>query len=88
MKRTQAEVFVELCQDQFKAEMEVYQRYHEPMHDSLKQVVENNHQEQLRRISQIHDLEVQDLKKRMDAQSRDDMKALAKKHKDKQELSR
>lgn len=37
---------------------------------------------------QVHEKEVSDLKKKLDAQNRDEMKILAKKHKDKSELAR
>ena len=39
-------------------------------------------------LDSIHDKEVTDLKKKLDAQNREEMKSLAKKHKDKNELQR
>ena len=43
---------------------------------------------QMKRLDDIHDKEVTELKKKLDGQNREEMKALAKKHKDKSELDR
>ena len=43
---------------------------------------------QKKKLDEIHDKEVNDLKKKLDAQNREEMKALAKKHRDKNELAR
>lgn len=40
------------------------------------------------RLDEIHDREVQELKKKLDAQNREEMKTLTKNHKDKSELDR
>ena len=43
---------------------------------------------QLKRLDDLHDKEVAELKKKLDGLSREEMKSLAKRHKDKSELSR
>ena len=43
---------------------------------------------QLKCLDEIHDKEVGELKKKLDLQNREEMKLLAKKHKDKNELAR
>ena len=42
----------------------------------------------MKRLDEIHDKEVAELKKKLDAHNREEMKVLAKKHKDKSELDR
>ena len=42
----------------------------------------------LDRLDELHDRDVLDLKKKLDAQNRDEMKSLTKKSKDKSELDR
>lgn len=50
--------------------------------------MQNTHTCHFRALDEIHDREVGELKKKMDSESRDYMKYLGKKHKDRQELSR
>ncbi|XP_050405762.2 1-phosphatidylinositol 4,5-bisphosphate phosphodiesterase beta-1 isoform X2 [Patella vulgata] len=85
---TQAQVFVALCDDHYQAEKNVYENYNTPIYDCLLSLMDSNHLAHKKRIEELYDREVAELTKRMDAQSRDHMKLLAKKHKDKQELSR
>ncbi len=42
----------------------------------------------MKKLDDIHDKEVGELKKKLDSQNRDEMKQLAKKHRDKNELAR
>ncbi|ESO90162.1 hypothetical protein LOTGIDRAFT_123959 [Lottia gigantea] len=88
LKCTQAQVFVALCKDHYQAEQSVYQNYNTPIYDCLITLMEASHASHKKRIEDLYDREVAELTKRMHAQSRDHMKLLAKKHKDKQELSR
>lgn len=88
LRKSQAEVFVAMCKDHFKAELDVHIRHHEPIYDSLKLLLEVNHREHKKNLNTIHDIEVDELKKEMETKSKANMKDLAKKYKDKQELAR
>lgn len=69
-------------------QLELQNRHHEQIYDILKKLMETNHATHAKALEEIHDKEVTELKKRMDYQSREHMKVLGKKHKDKQELLR
>ncbi|CAH1790865.1 unnamed protein product [Owenia fusiformis] len=88
LKKAHIEVLKALYKDHFKQEMEVAIKYNNMKCDTLEKLIDENHEAQLEQLDAIHDREVVELKKRFDAQSKQDMKALAKKHKDKQELQR
>ncbi|CAL1539426.1 unnamed protein product [Lymnaea stagnalis] len=88
MKATHNMSVMKLCKEHYQLEMEVKSRHHEHMFDVLAKLMETNHAGHARSLDEIHDREVTELKKNMDAKSRDHMKLLGKKHKDKQELSR
>lgn len=69
-------------------ELELRTRHHDLIYDVLNKLMEANHAAHAKALDEIHDKEVTELKKNMDYQSREYMKILGKKHKDKQELSR
>ena len=77
-----------LLRAQYAAELELYQRLHPQLYDSLDLLAVHSMAAQMKRLDDIHDKEVMDLKKKLDGQNRDEMKVLAKKHKDKSELDR
>lgn len=86
--KSQCEVYIALCKDQYKAELDICLRYHEPLYSALGDLIEKANTERKQNLEDIHDQDVHDFKKRLEAQSRVEMKTLAKKHRDKQELSR
>ena len=88
LKQSQMDSMIALCKEQYKAELEVNMKYHPLLFEALRQAMEQHQAGQLKRLDDVHDKEVGELKKRLDAVSREEMKALAKKHKDKSELSR
>ncbi|XP_064623811.1 1-phosphatidylinositol 4,5-bisphosphate phosphodiesterase beta-1-like isoform X2 [Lineus longissimus] len=88
LKRAQTETFVAMQMDQYKGEIDLYGKYHDSLYDILDQVMKENFAQQHKKLEETHDKEVADLRKRQDAQSREDMKGLSRKHKDKSELAR
>ncbi|BFZ12494.1 hypothetical protein BsWGS_15532 [Bradybaena similaris] len=77
-----------VCKEHYQMELELRTRHHDLIYDALNKLMEVNHAAHTKALDEIHDKEVTDLKKNMDYQSREYMKILGKKHKDKQELSR
>lgn len=88
MKSSHNDSIMKLCKDHYQLVLELQTKHHEHIYDALNKLMETNHAGHTKALDEIHDREVNDLKKKMDAQSRDHMKVLGKKHKDKQELSR
>ncbi|XP_070179515.1 1-phosphatidylinositol 4,5-bisphosphate phosphodiesterase classes I and II-like [Littorina saxatilis] len=88
MKYKHADVMMGMSKDHFQVELEVYKRHHNAIYDALYEVMTANHNCHKKALDEIHDRDVVELKKAMDPQIREHMKQLAKKHKDKQELSR
>lgn len=88
MKYKHAEVMMAMSRDHFQAELDVYKRHHNAIYEALLEVMAANHNCHRKALEEIHDRDVVELKKAMDPQLREHMKQLAKKHKDKQELSR
>ena len=77
-----------LCRTRLENELDLMLKYHLQLYDLLRTLMETNQEQQLKKLMDIHDKEVVELKKKLDVQSRDEMKQLAKKHKDKFELQR
>jgi len=88
LKASQIDGMLELCRNQNKAELDLHLKYHPQLFDLLDQLVSGSQDLQLKKLDEIHEKEVADLKKKLDAQNREEMKLLAKKHKDKSELAR
>lgn len=88
LKQTQGELFVDMCKDQFKAELDVHLKYHVPLYDNLKMLLEINHKNHMQQIQETFEVDCEDLKKEMESRSKLEMKRLGKTIKDKNELSR
>lgn len=88
MKYKHSEVMLNMGRGHLEAELEISKRGHGAIYDVLTEVMTANHNCHKKALEEIHDRDVVDLKKAMDPQIREHMKTLAKKHKDKQELSR
>ncbi|XP_074644309.1 1-phosphatidylinositol 4,5-bisphosphate phosphodiesterase beta-1-like isoform X2 [Tubulanus polymorphus] len=88
LKKGHIEAYVQMCMDHFKAEVDLYSKYHEPLYECLEEVLDENFQMQLKRLETVHDKEVVEWKKKQDIVNRDEMKVLQKKHKEKNEFAR
>ncbi|XP_052272582.1 1-phosphatidylinositol 4,5-bisphosphate phosphodiesterase beta-1-like isoform X3 [Dreissena polymorpha] len=88
LQKSQAEVFVNLCMDQYKRELDLSLRHSDPIYDTLQLVMDQDHKEHEHKLKAIHDHEVKELTKQMDARTKEEMKQLQKKSKDKQAVSR
>ena len=88
LKKQQGESLINLCKEQLQTLMEVQQKQLPMLYDTLESLVSTSLTSQLKKLDDIHDREVNELKKKLDAANREEMKQLAKKHKDKNELAR
>ena len=88
LKHAQTDAMYELCHNRLESDLDLMLKYHPQLYDLLRSLMETSQEQQLKKLMDIHDKEVVELKKKLDAQSRDEMKQLAKKHKDKFELQR
>ncbi|XP_076099356.1 1-phosphatidylinositol 4,5-bisphosphate phosphodiesterase classes I and II-like isoform X4 [Mytilus galloprovincialis] len=88
LKQTQGEIFVDMCKDQFKAELDIHLKYHTPIYDTLRMLLDINHKNHMEQIIETFEMDSDELKKEMETRSKLEMKRLAKTIKDKNELSR
>ena len=88
LKKEQTSKLASLCKEQYQAQLDLQLKYHPLLYDTLDTLVMNAYTSQLHKLDDLHDKEVLELKKKLDAQNREEMKALAKKHKEKNELAR
>ena len=85
---TQAEGMMSLCREHYKTDTDVTCRYVILLNNALAHAIDLRQEALLNQLDDIHDREVSELKKKLDIYNREEMKALAKKHKEKNELSR
>ena len=88
LKKSQTTKLVQLCKDQYQSDLDLQLKYHPLLYDTLESLITTSYNNQLQKLDDLHAKEVLELKKKLDAQNREEMKALAKKHKDKNELAR
>lgn len=77
-----------LCQEQLRLELDAELSAVPLQRAKLEQLVSASRENHLARLSKIYEKEVAELKKRIDSQNWEEMKTLAKRHKDKNELAR
>ena len=77
-----------MCIEHCQNEHDLLSQFHVQLHETLLQEIEASREGQLRQLDNIHERVVYELKKQLDQQSREDMKSVSKRHKDKSELAR
>ena len=85
---SQAEEMMALCREHYKTESDVAGHYVLLLNNALCHAIDVRQEALLKQLDDIHDREVTELRKKLDTYNHDEMKALAKKHKEKNELSR
>ncbi|XP_060077533.1 1-phosphatidylinositol 4,5-bisphosphate phosphodiesterase beta-1-like [Ylistrum balloti] len=88
LRNTQTEMFVSISKEHYQAELEIYQRHLEPLYTTLKEIMETDHKNHLKRLSDVHDTEVKKLTDDMEASRQKDNKQMSKQYKDKEERAR
>ncbi len=79
---------ITLCRSQFRAELDLQIKYHPLLWATLEQLLLARQDQHRRTLEDIHNKEVGDLKKKLDTQNKEEMRNLAKRHKDRNELAR
>lgn len=74
--------------EQFRIEMELNKKYNDTMYTAIDKAMQISQKAQLDYLKGLHDREVGELMKRLEIQTKEEMKTLSKKHTDKNELSR
>ncbi|KAI1295355.1 1-phosphatidylinositol 4,5-bisphosphate phosphodiesterase beta-3 [Halotydeus destructor] len=73
---------------EMKAELSLREKYHDQLYSALEKVMQCSQAAQNVSLQSLHDQEVSNLMKRLEAQNKEDLSTLGKKHKDKNELAR
>lgn len=79
---------LQLYRNHHRAELDLQIDYQPMFKAKLEQLVALSRESMLQRLNKTHEREVGELKKKLEGQNWDEMKELAKKHKDKSELAR
>ncbi|XP_054713714.1 1-phosphatidylinositol 4,5-bisphosphate phosphodiesterase classes I and II-like [Uloborus diversus] len=88
LQRIHTQTLIGLTKDLYKAELELYDRYQEPLFTAIEKSMLLSQAAQMDYLKSLHDREVTELMKRLELQNKEEMKELSKKHKDKNELAR
>lgn len=88
LQRVYNQNVLSLKKDLYKAELELQEKYHEPLYNAIEKAMQLSQAAQFEQLQTLHDKVVNDLKKRMETQTKDQMLNLSRRHKDKNELAR
>lgn len=88
LRKNFSQTMLTLTKEHLHSEMEIYSKYQEPLYSALDKVMQLSQSAQIDKLQSLHDREVSELMKRLDTQTKEEMRNLSKKHKDKNELSR
>ncbi|XP_069116132.1 1-phosphatidylinositol 4,5-bisphosphate phosphodiesterase beta-1-like isoform X3 [Argopecten irradians] len=88
LRDTQTEMFASISKEHYQAELEIHRRHLDPMYAALKEIMEADHKNHLKRLSDVHDTEVKKLTDDMEASRQKDNKQMSKQYKDKEERAR
>lgn len=88
LKARHREELALLCCGHYQAEMDLELTHGPLLRARLEQLLTNAKDSRTARLNRVHDAEVGELKKKLDSQNWEEMKALAKRHRDKNELAR
>ena len=77
-----------LCCEQYRVELDVQLTHGPALRCRLEQLLAAARDTVQARLNRTHDAEVAELRKKLDAHNWDEMKALARRHRDKSELAR
>ncbi|XP_067142019.1 1-phosphatidylinositol 4,5-bisphosphate phosphodiesterase classes I and II-like isoform X3 [Centruroides vittatus] len=88
LQRSYNQNVLSLKKELYKAELELQEKYHEPLYSAIEKAMQLSQAAQFEQLQNLHDKVVNDLKKRMENQTKEQMLTLSRKHKDKNELAR
>ncbi|XP_064483951.1 1-phosphatidylinositol 4,5-bisphosphate phosphodiesterase classes I and II-like isoform X1 [Ornithodoros turicata] len=77
-----------ITKEQYRAEMDIQHKYIDSLFGALEKSMQASQAAQMQQLQDLHDREVSELMKRLETQTKEEMRSLNKKHKDKNELDR
>ncbi|XP_014213260.1 1-phosphatidylinositol 4,5-bisphosphate phosphodiesterase classes I and II isoform X2 [Copidosoma floridanum] len=86
--RSRSERLIAVCKEHVLQERELQEKYHENMFVTLEKVMKSSQSNQLKTLQALYERETADVKRRLQTTRREEVKQLAKVHKDKAELDR
>ena len=88
LRERQRDELSSLCCEHYRAELDVQLGHAPALRCRLEQLLAAARDTCQARLNRTHDAEVAELKKKLDAHNWEEMKALARRHRDKSELAR
>ncbi|XP_014229604.1 1-phosphatidylinositol 4,5-bisphosphate phosphodiesterase classes I and II isoform X1 [Trichogramma pretiosum] len=88
LPRSQSERLLAVCKEHVLQERELQEKYHESMFSTVDKVMKSSQSSQLKALQTLYERETADVKRKLAAKRHDEVKKLAKIHKDKAELDR
>ncbi|GJQ77553.1 putative PLC-beta C terminal [Trypoxylus dichotomus] len=88
IKRSESERLLAVNRDFVTQERELREKYHEAIFSTAEKIMQTSQGNQIKALKAQFDMEIMELMRRLQADRRDQVKALAKKHRDRDELVR
>lgn len=88
IKRSESERLLAVNRDFVTQEKELREKYHETIFSTAEKIMQSSQENQTKALKGQFDMEIAELMRRLEADRRDQVKALAKKHRDRDELVR
>ncbi|XP_043470504.1 1-phosphatidylinositol 4,5-bisphosphate phosphodiesterase classes I and II isoform X1 [Leptopilina heterotoma] len=88
LPRSQSERLLAVCKEHIQQERELQEKYHESVFSTLEKVMKSSQTNQLKTLKNMLDRETADVMRKLQSKRHEEVKNLAKNHKDKAELDR
>lgn len=88
MTRSQSERLISVCREFSSAYQEIQEKYHEVIYGTAEKVMRNSQTSQMKQLKTMLEKETSDVMRQLNVVRRDEVKNLALKHKDRDELVR
>lgn len=88
LPRSQSERLLAVCKEHIQQERELQEKYHESVFSTLEKIMKSSQSNQLKTLKNMLDRETADVMRKLQSKRHEEVKNLAKNHKDKAELDR
>ncbi|XP_016837746.1 1-phosphatidylinositol 4,5-bisphosphate phosphodiesterase classes I and II isoform X1 [Nasonia vitripennis] len=88
LPRSQSERLLAVCKEHVLQERELQEKYHESMFTTVDKVMKSSQSSQMKTLQVLYERETADVKRKLQSMRHDEVKQLAKVHKDKAEFDR
>ncbi|XP_058792167.1 1-phosphatidylinositol 4,5-bisphosphate phosphodiesterase classes I and II isoform X2 [Phymastichus coffea] len=88
LPRSQSERLLAVCREHVQQERELQEKYYESMFNTLDKIMKSSQSSQLKTLQALYERETVDVKRKLQAMRHEEVKQLAKVHKDKAEFDR